>query len=331
MAEDSAENHDAPRRLRQAFGSFATGVTVVTAHDADGAPIGFTANSFTSVSLDPPLLLVCLAKSSGNLTSFSQAQRFAVNILKDTQRDVSARFASRVEDRFSNTDWHSGPEGTPVLDGTVAWFECVTDNLVDAGDHVILIGRITNFDHSDARPLAYLRGHYLDLGIAETAAEQVSHHGGVRVGCVLDCLGKVLLQRTTEGWTLPFGKTCAGFREARAELEKTLAAQNVNAEIGALYSVFEAPNGNATWMIFQGDLHSFSQGEELQLFDPDALPLAEIDARQLRAALRRYASEARQSRFGLYVDDAHSSGNVTQVEARPTPWTRFITGQEGQQ
>ena len=142
MVTDAQNVQNMRKELRQAFGAFATGVTVVTTLTPDGEPIGFTANSFTSVSLDPPLLLVCIAKSSTNLQSFSHCEHFAINVLSETQKDVSARFASRVEDRFADTLWQRGSAGTPLIDGAVAWFECSTDNLVDAGDHLILIGRV---------------------------------------------------------------------------------------------------------------------------------------------------------------------------------------------
>ncbi len=331
LSANGIESEGMAVQLRQAFGSFATGVTVVTAQDQDGNPIGFTANSFTSVSLDPPLLLVCIAKSSSNLQSFSDAGHFAVNILSEAQKDVSARFASRVKDRFAETHWRAGTAGCPLIEDAVAWFECATDNLVDAGDHLILIGRVVEFGNSDRRPLVYFRGHYLDLSIAEVAAEQVSHHGGVRVGCLLDCLGDVLLHRTAQGWSLPFGKTCMGFREARAEMEKTLAAAQISADIGALYSVFEAPSGNETWMIFHGELHGVSASEDHALFSLDSLPLGEIEVRQLGSMLRRYVTETRHARFGLYVDDARQSGDITQVETRTTPWTSFVNRQENLQ
>ena len=96
------------RALRDAFGAFPTGVTVVTAHDPSGQPIGFTANSFTSVSLDPPLLLICLAKSSRNFAAITGSAGFAVNILSETQKDVSNTFARPVEDRFAAVEWEEG-------------------------------------------------------------------------------------------------------------------------------------------------------------------------------------------------------------------------------
>ena len=159
----------------------------------------------------------------------------------------------------------------------------------------------------------------------------MSHSGGVRVGCLLNCLGEVLLQRTAQGWTLPFGKTSLGFREARAALENTLVDAKISADIGALYSVFEAPGGNATWMIFHGELHGMTKSEDFELFALADLPVDEIDVRQLASMLRRYVTEARQARFGLYVDDARQSGDIAQVDTRTTPWTRFVDRQESLQ
>ena len=136
------------RALRDAFGAFLTGVTVVTTVDDAGAPIGFTANSFTSVSLDPPLLLVCLAKTSRNYATLTAAKGFGVNILSEDQKDVSNTFARPVEDRFAAVDWRIGPHGSPVFADVAAWFDCATHDVVDAGDHVILIGRVEGFDNS---------------------------------------------------------------------------------------------------------------------------------------------------------------------------------------
>lgn len=318
------------RRLRQAFGSFATGVTVVTSRTAEGDPIGFTANSFTSVSLDPPLLLVCLAKSSSNVGHFSRSGHFAVNILGEAQKDVSARFASRGADRFGETAWRDSALGSPLIDGSVAWFDCETDNIVDAGDHVIMIGRVAYFDQTDARPLAYLRGHYLDLGLVEATAESVSHHGGVRVGCLLECQGQVLLQKNPDGWGLPLGGVRNGFREGRAELEDLLATQGVGAELGFLYSVFDAPSGNATWMIFQGEMELCPTSDEFALFPVKDLPLQEIGPQPVRSVLRRYQSEFREARFGLYVDGTTSAGQINPIDRHATPWSKIMTEQGSQ-
>ncbi|WP_299668007.1 flavin reductase [uncultured Ruegeria sp.] len=325
MASQKEDGNSDPRRqLRQAFGSFATGVTVVTSRSDDGAPIGFTANSFTSVSLDPPLLLVCLAKSSSNIVHFSRSGRFAINILSETQKDVSARFASRVDDRFAETQWSDSALGNPLIDDAIAWFDCETDNIVDAGDHMILIGRIAGFDQSDGRPLAYLRGHYLDLGLAETTAESISHHGGIRVGGLLECNGKILLRQTSEGWSLPMGAARSGFREGRAALEEELSANGISAELGFLYSVFDAPSGNATWLIFQGDMPAGAIPEGYRLFSVDDLPLQDITPQPVRAAVHRYQTEFRNARFGLYIDGTKSAGQVHTIDRNATPWSKLM-------
>ena len=144
-----------PRALREAFGAFLTGVTVVTTHDAEGQPVGFTANSFASVSLDPPLLLVCLARTSRNFDTLTRAGRFAVNILSEGQKDISNTFARPVEDRFAGLEWQPGPHGSPVFAGVAAWFDCSTDKIVDGGDHRMLLGTVVSAATTDAEPLTY--------------------------------------------------------------------------------------------------------------------------------------------------------------------------------
>src|SRR5687768_18021864 len=104
-----------PRTLRDALGCFATGVTVVTCLDPEGRPVGFTANSFTSVSLDPPLLLVCVAKTARDYSTMTAAEHFAINILSEAQKDVSIKFARPLEDRFAAVDWARAPNGCPIF------------------------------------------------------------------------------------------------------------------------------------------------------------------------------------------------------------------------
>ncbi len=317
--------------LRQAFGNFATGVTVVTTLTASGEPIGFTANSFTSVSLDPPLLLVCLAKISSNLESFATTDAFAVNILEENQKDVSGRFASPVRDRFADTDWRSAKSGVPLIKGSVGWFDCNRHELIDAGDHVILIGHIQEFGQSDQRRLAYLRGRYLEIGLGETAAEAISHTAGVRVGCVLDCMGHVLLQSTPEGWVLPMGKSQAGLKNGRASLEAHLASIGVSAEVGFLYSVFDGPSGNATWLIFHGEIDAGKVPEGMKLFPIADIPIDEIPFTQVQSLLRRYQVESADTRFGLYVDNSTKSGSVTPIQGQSKNWNKFLKEQEVKQ
>ncbi|AMG74410.1 alpha/beta fold hydrolase [Sphingopyxis granuli] len=152
------------RTFRDALGCFATGVTVVTAIDPDGVPIGLTANSFTSVSLDPPLLLVCIANSSGSAAILRGADHFAVNVLQIGQQPTSNRFAGKGEDRFAATPWEIGEFGTPVLVGSLGSFECARDAVHEGGDHFILVGRVLKAIFEPRRdPLLYFRGKYRKL------------------------------------------------------------------------------------------------------------------------------------------------------------------------
>ena len=154
------------RTLRDALGCFATGVTVVTCLDSEGAPVGLTANSFTSVSLDPPLLLVCIAKQAASAEAMVGASHFAVNVLQKEQQPASIRFATRHEDRFGPNDWSPGEYGAPVLDQSLGVFECEAYKVHDAGDHHMLIGHVlkARFD-ACLDPLLYFRGSYRRLHV----------------------------------------------------------------------------------------------------------------------------------------------------------------------
>ena len=160
------EGSDA-RTFRDALGCFATGVTIITAMGPDGKPTGLTANSFTSVSLDPPLLLVCIANNAGSAPIMRNAERFAVNVLQIGQQPTSNRFAGKGEDRFANTPWEVGEFGTPVLTVSLSSFECERDALHDGGDHFILVGRVLKAMFEPRRdPLLYFRGKYRRLHFA---------------------------------------------------------------------------------------------------------------------------------------------------------------------
>jgi flavin reductase (DIM6/NTAB) family NADH-FMN oxidoreductase RutF len=155
--------HD-PRTLRDALGCFATGVTVVTCVNEKGEPAGLTVNSFTSVSLDPPLLLVCLAREAASAAALTRASHFAVNVLQTGQQPASIRFSTRDEDRFGATPWSCGEAGAPILKDSLGVFECERYAVHPGGDHHILIGQVVkaSFD-AGLDPLLYFRGRYRRL------------------------------------------------------------------------------------------------------------------------------------------------------------------------
>jgi 3-hydroxy-9,10-secoandrosta-1,3,5(10)-triene-9,17-dione monooxygenase reductase component len=150
--------------LRRALGRFATGVTIITCTDEQGQRVGLTANSFNSLSLDPPLVLWSLRHASANLPLFAAAGRFAVNVLGEAQVDLSRRFASKVEDKFAEGAWSPGAHGCPVLAGCAAVFECETHAMHVVGDHTLFIGRVLACSESALPPLVYQGGHYHLLG-----------------------------------------------------------------------------------------------------------------------------------------------------------------------
>lgn len=155
MAKSSIE----PLAFRKALGAFATGVTIVTT-TCYGEKFGVTANSFSSVSLDPPLILWSLAKSSASLSAFAAASNFAVHILGSDQQALSNRFASKGIDKFAELALETGGSDVPLLPGCAARFECRTAYRYEGGDHVILVGEVIKFSHCDKAPLLFHAGRY---------------------------------------------------------------------------------------------------------------------------------------------------------------------------
>lgn len=160
MADGDAGDIDG-RRFRDVLGNWATGVSVITAVH-DGEPVGLAANSFTSVSLDPPLVLFCAGKESTTWPRIQAAGAYAVNVLAADQAELSKVFAQKGADRFVGVDYHSGATGSPILDGVLAYLDCEIEAEHDAGDHVLVVGRVVDLDipRADAEPLLFFRGGY---------------------------------------------------------------------------------------------------------------------------------------------------------------------------
>jgi flavin reductase (DIM6/NTAB) family NADH-FMN oxidoreductase RutF len=148
------------RDYRKALGQFATGVTVVTTRTADGRWIGLTVNSFSSVSLDPPLVLWSLARKAVSFADFSTATHFAVNVLGAGQHHLSRQFSTPLSDRFAGVDCSEGPAGCPLLEGAIAYFVCRTVQRYDGGDHVIFVGEVAEYKSFDGEPLVFHSGRY---------------------------------------------------------------------------------------------------------------------------------------------------------------------------
>lgn len=151
------------RAFRKALGCFATGVTVVTTADRDGKPVGVTVSAFSSLSLEPPLVLFCLDKRNRSLDAF-KGGHFAINILREDQREISIVFASRLDDKWAGIAHSIGAHGVPLIENSLARLECSLHELIEGGDHLIVVGKVERLDYqTGGQPLLYFRGAYANL------------------------------------------------------------------------------------------------------------------------------------------------------------------------
>lgn len=149
--------------FREFCARFASGVTIATVRDSEGNPYGLTASSLTAVSLNPPLILVCIGHNSGILSKFRKSTHFGVNILHEGQEALSTRFATLMGDRFAGVGWKPGPGGSPLLLDCLAQVECLTHKIVDAGDHAVFFGEVIGGSLGDGSPLLYFNRGYRTL------------------------------------------------------------------------------------------------------------------------------------------------------------------------
>lgn len=289
--------------LRAALSQFATGVTVIATKEEDRTPRGFTANSFTSVSLDPPLVLVCIARSAASCEVFSGARHFSVNVLSEEQKDISGLFASQRPDKFDIAAWHPGQTGTPVIDDALAWFECAHHELVDAGDHIILVGRVVDFGHGDGRPLGYFRGGYFTLGLEDPLVDAVARNTNTIIGAVYEQAGSVLLEVNPDTGDLTVPTVGSTTKNANlTALKQKYAETQLNTAIEFVYAVFEDNRTGWVTIYYRGQA-SGPAPASTQFFAFDDIPFDRVKDSAMHTMLERYVSEARQGGFAIYMGD----------------------------
>lgn len=297
-----------PRALRDAFGAFVTGVTIVTTRDDAGKPVGFTANSFTSVSLDPPLLLICLARTSRNFATMTGAKNFAVNILSENQKDLSNTFARPVADRFAAAAWSDAPQGAPVFAEVAAWFECTMQEVIEAGDHVILLGRIGAFDNSGLNGLGYARGGYFTPMLAAKAVSAAAE-GEITVGAVLERRGEIYLVGD-DVLSLP-GCVVAGGDPVAALTSRLEELTGLSVRTGFLYSVYENKADGRQHIVYHALAEGDDAPEQGRFLLPSALGSTKFDSAATADIVNRFALESSIGNFGVYV------GNETAGKVHP--------------
>jgi pimeloyl-ACP methyl ester carboxylesterase len=302
---ESTEKPIDPKSLRRALGAFATGVTVVATTQGDGTPRGFTANSFTSVSLDPPLVLVCIAKTASGYGIFSEAARFSISVLAMDQREISGLFASKAADKFERALWRRSAAGNPIIEGAAAWFDCRTHSVVDAGDHAVLIGQVLDFADTANNPLGYCRGAYVTFGLSQAALSAPGSR--TRVGAILENEDGILFIAGPDGRLgLPEGISLEPDSDP-ASLNGILRRLGISAQLGFLFAVFEDPRNGAgvVSVYYRGLLTApLPAGQGLRTIPLAGIPWDRLPDDAIRSMLQRYVRERSEDTFGIYVGDA---------------------------
>lgn len=311
---------------RQVLGSFMTGVTVVTTVDADGRYRGITANSFTSVSLAPPLVLFCVDYRAASYETFQRAEGFVVHILSSEQQELAKTFASKSETKFDGVDVSPGYGGSPILDNVHAWLECKFHDAVIAGDHAIIIGEVVRYRAEPARPLGFYQGRFFGFNTDHEIAALVPPATELRVSWMMqNDEGSVIARIDGEGFALP--SSTARPREIHVSALSTRASElfGRTASVEFLYSVYEDDTERLT-LTYRGQVHA--SDAELAESGFVCLPPADIDFTRFarsgeEAVVQRYLDELAGDRFGVYAGTL-VEGSIARIgeiaaDARPVP------------
>ena len=296
-------------KLRKAFGSFATGVTVVTTRQNNGIPRGFTANSFTSVSLDPPLLLVCISKNAQSFSTFRDSKYFAVNILSENQRSTAGLFSSQSPEKFKITKWKKGYKDLPILDSALSYFSCEKTNFQEAGDHAIIIGSIKDFGRRECKPLGYFDGDYFSIGLEKSLVDMVNNDRNTNIGLILENK-KSILFIIDKDQNLSLPKSINNQKKLEG-LEDYLKSFNLKFKLDFLYSVYEDKEKNSQMIFYHGKF-SGKGNDKIVTFEINNIPYNKIVNNAERSMMKRYCHEYHHGQFGIYQGN-ETKGKVKKV------------------
>ncbi|MDA1237731.1 MAG: CoA transferase [Proteobacteria bacterium] len=302
--------------LREAFSRFATGVTVVTTSQEDGTPRGFTANSFTSVSLDPPLLLVCIDKTAHSFSTFIESKHFAINILSESQKNVSGLFASKEVTKFEKIGWKYGVSGVPLLAGVIAHFVCETHRSVDAGDHVVLIGKVLDHKLFDGNPLGYFSGNYFSISKEHSLMDAATLSGEIKIGGVLSRGDEVLLSINSDNsLTVP---SAPRSNMTKNGLSEALLGMGLRLHLNFVYAIYRDTETGVHSIFYKGQVEG-EASRGLKYYKLDKIPLGRITLPAERSMLERYIEEFRHGSFGFY-EGSEQEGIVRELSRSYKPY-----------
>lgn len=303
-----------PRALRTAFGSFLSGVTVVTTRNEDDQLFGFTANSFSSVSLDPPLLLVCPGRFLSSFEMFEACKHFAVSVLAEGQEEVSNTFAGYKGDRFGKIAWKEDQQGVPLIDGAAAHFSCKTSQVIPAGDHIILLGEVLDFDCSGAVGLGYAAGKYFSLDLEREAAAALPSDDCSIVGAIIERGGQILLEETPDGLR-PLQFDLSGRNRVRDALSEGLAGSGLTVELQQAYSVFDDRKNRTRYTYYLARACDDYASGNASYHAVESLNQKQFVSDAHTTMIKRYALEYETRNFALYIGD-ESDGDTHAIDRR---------------
>jgi hypothetical protein len=245
------------------------------------------------------MLLICVDKVAESFDVFTEAPGFAVNILAEDQADTSGLFASKRPDKFDITPWTESETGYPILDGVCAWFDCRRHQVIDAGDHVILIGEILGYHSNDGIGLGYVRGGYMSLGMERSAAKASGNGSDVVVGAIIEHAGKILLYTDPKNDQLyvpasGLDGSVGSLQKFQAEIDKL----DIGVTISSLFAVYENEETGQQSIYYRATAESEKAGEHFWAFDD--IPWQRVQSSAMTVMLKRYVSESSRQRFGIY-------------------------------
>lgn len=302
-----------PIALRKALGSFMTGVTIVTAKADDGSLVGFTANSFTSVSMDPPLLLVCPGNHLSSIDVFRNCKNFVVNILHEDQQDLSNKFARFEGDRFSQVDWKPDHNGVPLITGSLASFSCSAYQKTLAGDHLVLIGKIEKFISSDGDGLGYWKGGYFSFSKEREARVTSNAERSIVVGAIVEAPNGIFVLQEDGKLILP-SKELVNKTQARIGISNFLQDINLPSDVGRVYSIYHDASSQVRNIYFRANCKNKHAPESGTFVDADKVMNTEWYHSAEKIMVQRYFAERNTNQFGLYIGDSDTGEIHHEIE-----------------
>ena len=284
---------------RKTLGKFVTGVTIITTCEKDGTPRGFTANSFTSVSLEPPLILICIGDFNEGLELFKNSEYFAVNILKESQVDISNLFAQPLKNKFEEIEGSNSKFGVPIIKGALAWLECKNFDQKRSGDHLILIGNVKNFHNEGGYPLAYYNGNYISFNNENSLVNAMEKDSKTIIGAIIEKNNSILFFDDSKNNILKLpviGEN--GEPSNTTKLVSKYSNIGLKMSLDFVYSVYEDKRLDAVCIYYRSKgYETIPKGYKYVKFND--INWEKIKDKALVIMLKRYIEEANQGDFAV--------------------------------